>query len=98
LCCQIAHRENRFFPAEGGKEQKAVTTALSGSPELVDDIGKYFYETTKNLIIENSFTLVGGKVAGVDLVKHVLRVVPVLWVATDLVSPDTKITSSAFFD
>jgi linoleate 10R-lipoxygenase len=56
----------------------------------VDDIGKYFYETTKKLIVGHSFTLVGGKVAGVDLVKHVLRVVPVLWVATDLVSPDIE--------
>ncbi|EDR13977.1 linoleate diol synthase [Laccaria bicolor S238N-H82] len=82
-----------FFPAEGGKEQEAVTTALSGSPELVDDIGKYFYETTKKLIVDNSFTLVGGKVAGVDLVKHVLRVVPVLWVATDLAGIELKTKS-----
>ena len=93
----FSHRENRFFPAEGGKEQEAVTAALSGSPELVDDIGKYFYETTKKLIVEHSFTLVGGKVASVDLVKHVLRVVPVLWVATDLVSPDMKSRHSYFF-
>jgi hypothetical protein len=52
---------------------------------LLEGIGEYFYETTKKLISENSFTLVGGKVAGVDVVRQVLQFVPVHWVATDLV-------------
>jgi len=35
---------------------------------------------------ESSFKLVGGKVAGVDVVRQVIRFLPVHWVATDLVS------------
>jgi hypothetical protein len=53
---------------------------------LLDSIGRYFYETTQKLIAEHSFTLVGGKTFGIDLVKHVLRTVPVFWAASDLVS------------
>lgn len=34
----------------------------------------------------SAFKLVGGKVAGVDVVRQVLRFLPVHWVATDLVS------------
>lgn len=66
--------------------QKDVITALSGSPKLVDNIGRYFYETTQKLILDHSFTLVGGNTFGVDLIKHVIRAVPVFWAATDLVS------------
>lgn len=75
-----------FYPLEDEKTQKAVVDALSGSPQLVDNIGRYFYETTQNLLAESSFTLVGKKTYGVDIARHVLRTVPIHWVATDLVS------------
>ncbi|KAF9454341.1 linoleate diol synthase [Macrolepiota fuliginosa MF-IS2] len=79
-----------FYPIEDEKTQKAVITALSGSPDLVNSIGRYFYETTQKLILENSFTLVGGNTFGVDLVKHVIRAVPVIWAATDLAGIQLK--------
>lgn len=75
----------RFYPVEGEKEKQAVLDVLN-SPELVERIGKYFYDTTKELIASESYTLVGGKISGVDLVRQVLRVVPIYWVAIDLVS------------
>lgn len=77
---------HRFYPLEDEKTLKAVVTALSGSSKLVDSIGRYFYETTQNLMAENSFALVGKKTYGVDIAKHVLRTVPMHWVASDLVS------------
>ena len=52
----------------------------------MDSIGRYFHDTTQKLIAENSFTLVGGSSFGVDLIKYVIRLVPVYWVASDLVS------------
>lgn len=76
----------RFFPVESDKEQQAVITVLS-SPDLLDGIGRYFYESTKKLIDSNSYTLVGGKVGGVDIVRQVLTTVPVYWAATELVWP-----------
>lgn len=66
-------------------------SAVLNSPELVEQIGKYFYESTRKLIAANSYTLVGGKTSGVDLVRQVLRVVPTYWVATDLVSSKRSI-------
>jgi linoleate 10R-lipoxygenase len=66
----------------------AVTTVLA-SPDLVEGISNYFYESTKKLVAANSFTLVGGKVGGIDIVRQVLRILPVYWAATDLVSSRT---------
>ena len=54
--------------------------------DLVEQIGKFFYDTTKKFIASESYTYVGGKICGVDLVREVLRVVPVHWAAIDLVS------------
>ena len=52
----------------------------------MESIGHYFYDTTQELIAQNSFTLVGGSSFGVDLIKYVIRLVPVHWAASDLVS------------
>ena len=52
----------------------------------MEEIGKFFYDTTKKFIASESYTLVGGKICGVDLVRQVLRVVPIQWAAIDLVS------------
>ena len=75
----------RFYPVEGEKEKQAVLDILN-SPDLVEAIGKFFYDTTKKLITSESYTYVDGKFCGVDLVRQVLRVVPICWVAIDLVS------------
>jgi hypothetical protein len=81
LCSQ----KIRFYPVEGEKEKEAVLAALN-SPDLVEEIGKFFYDTTKKLIASESYTHVGGKICGVDLVRQVLREVPIHWAAIDLVS------------
>jgi cytochrome P450 len=93
-----------FFPVEGEKEQQAVSAALN-SLELVEKIGQYFYETTRKVIFENAYTLVGGKVSGVDLVRQVLRVVPIYWVAVEVAGIKLKTkdqhgdyTASELFD
>ncbi|KAF5328311.1 hypothetical protein D9611_014635 [Ephemerocybe angulata] len=70
-----------FYPTGNSNDQKIVTDALSGSPELVRKIGDYFYSTTNKLLANGSFTLVGGKTNGVDVVRRVLRVAPVTWLA-----------------
>ena len=60
--------------------------AVLNAPDLVVEIGKFFYDTTKKFISSETYTYVGGKLCGVDLVRQVLRVVPIYWVAIDLVS------------
>ncbi|KIM44733.1 hypothetical protein M413DRAFT_442688 [Hebeloma cylindrosporum] len=78
-----------FFPVEDDKDRQAIVSILS-SPDLLEGIGEYFYETTKKLLSESSFKLVGGKVAGVDVVRQVIRFLPVHWVATDLAGIQLK--------
>lgn len=75
----------RFFPAESEEECKAVISVLS-SPDLVVGIGEYFYENTKKLIEDHCYSFVNKDVSGVDLVRCVLRALPVTWAATELVS------------
>ena len=60
--------------------------AVLNTPDLVEEIGKFFYDTTKKFITSESYTYVGGKLCGVDLVRQVLREVPIHWAAIDLVS------------
>jgi hypothetical protein len=78
-----------FYPVEAEKDKQAVLAILN-SPELVDEIGKFFYDTTKKFLASESYTLVGGKISGVDLVREVLRVVPIYWVAIDLAGIQLK--------
>ena len=80
-----AHKKTRFYPVESDKEKQAVIAVLN-TPDLLEQIGQFFYESTQKLIASQSYTLVGGKISGVDLVREVLRVVPIQWAAVDLVS------------
>jgi hypothetical protein len=75
----------RFYPIEDEKKRNDVINAISGSPTLVDSIGRYFYEMTQKLILHHSFTLVGNKTFGIDLIQYVVRELPIHWAATDLV-------------
>ncbi|KAJ7898460.1 linoleate diol synthase [Mycena leptocephala] len=70
-----------FFLVEGDKEQQAIYTSLFQSQESLDKIGTFFRDTTRKLIGTHSFTLVGGKTCVVDIVRDVLKVVPVYWAA-----------------
>lgn len=64
----------------------------------MESIGRYFHDTTQKLIAENSFTLVGGMSFGVDVIKNVIRLVPVYWAASDLVSRSWTNTSCTHID
>ncbi|CAK5283072.1 unnamed protein product [Mycena citricolor] len=70
-----------FFIAEGDAEQKEIYTKLFNYPETENKIGAFFREKAGSLIAEHSFTLVGGKTAVVDVVRDVLKVLPVYWAA-----------------
>ncbi|KAJ6515136.1 linoleate diol synthase [Mycena vitilis] len=70
-----------FFLVEGEKQQHAIYGPLFESPESLDKLGAFFRDTTQKLISTHSFTLVGGKKCVVDIVRDVLKVVPVYWAA-----------------
>ncbi len=77
---------HRFYPVEGVEARHQVIDALASSPEAIDKIGKFFYEATRKLIATESVSLVGAKAKTVDIVREVFRVVPVQWLAADIVS------------
>ncbi|KAJ6581524.1 linoleate diol synthase [Mycena capillaripes] len=78
-----------FFLVEDEKQQKAIYSPLFESQESLNKVGAFFRDTTRKLIGTHSFTLVGGKTCVVDIVRDVLKVVPVYW-AADIAGIDLK--------
>ena len=82
-----AYSSYSFFAASvnGTEEQKQFIGALAPSSEAVSKICSYFYNDTSELIKETSFSLVGDKTRGVNIVRDVLKFVPLRWAATQVV-------------
>ena len=72
-------------PEQGEKEQSQMLKALAETPEQVEAIGNFFYENTKALIAKESYQLVGGEHSALNVVRDVFKVVPIQWVATQVV-------------
>ncbi|KAJ8594598.1 putative linoleate diol synthase [Rhizopogon salebrosus TDB-379] len=77
---------NGFFAASanGAEEQRQFISALTPSPEAVTSICAYFYNKTKELIEQSSFPLIGEKTRAVNIVRDVLRFLPLRWAATEV--------------
>ena len=73
-------------PERGEREQRQMLKALADTSDQVDDITQFFYDNTKALIAKQSYKLVGGEKSALDIVRDVFRVVPIQWVATQVVS------------
>lgn len=73
-----------FYAVDGADAQEKVYKALGDTPDSINKIGRFFYEKTRELIDARSFSLVGKKTNGVDLVREVLKYVPVYWAASDI--------------
>jgi linoleate 10R-lipoxygenase len=81
---------DRFFLASNNeansqRDQREVLRLLQSSPEQADKIAHYFYEKTRKLIVAKSFKLSDTNTRYVDIVRDVLRYVPLYWAATELV-------------
>jgi cytochrome P450 len=97
-----------FFAAstDGVEEQKRFISALAPSPEAINAIGAYFHNKTKELIELHSFSLIGQNTRGVNIVRDVLKYVPLHWVATEIAGiplktkqhPHGVYTESQLFD
>ncbi|KAI0343269.1 linoleate diol synthase [Trametopsis cervina] len=68
-------------PARASREQRAMINALVGAPDALDKTTKYFYDKTRELMVAQSWTTVGATAKHVDIVRDVLKYVPVHWVA-----------------
>ncbi|KAI0695351.1 heme peroxidase [Cerioporus squamosus] len=83
----IVHGSGFFIastdPAKATREQRGLLKALVGSQGAEDDIKAFFYEKTRELMQSEACRSVGTSVRTVDVVRDVLKVVPIYW-ACDL--------------
>lgn len=89
-CRSCLSNYDRFFlasnnDADSQRDQREVLRVLSASPAEAGKIAQYFYERTRKLIIAKSYSLANKEVKYVDIVRDVLRYVPLYWTATELV-------------
>ncbi|PIL25197.1 cytochrome P450 [Ganoderma sinense ZZ0214-1] len=81
----VVHGEGFFIasddPARAAREQRALLSALTGAPDAEASIKSFFYEKTRELIQRESCSSVGTSTHTVDLVRDVLKRVPVYWAA-----------------
>jgi linoleate 10R-lipoxygenase len=83
---------------ESQRDQREVLRVLGTSPERADQIANYFYEKTRELIKVKSYTLSDKNVRFVDIVRDVLRYVPLHWAATELAGLTLKADKDSLGD
>ena len=94
----LANYYGSFFLAsnnetESQRDQREVLRVLQASPDQTEKIAHYFYERTRKLIISKSYTLSDSGIKFVDIVRDVLRYVPLYWTATELVCNSKTVQS-----
>ena len=72
-------------PARAQREQRAMINALVGAPGALNKMTSYFSDKTKELILSQSWATVGATTKNVDIVRDVLKFVPIHW-ASEVVS------------
>jgi len=84
-----------FYTAAGPEAQfdseMILINLLSAQVSIA---ARFFYDTTRKLIDLRSFALVGKKTYIVDIVRDVLRHVPVCWAASEIVCPSSMYCGS----
>ena len=80
----------RFFiasnePSKAAREQRELVEALVGKGGGEDNVKRFFFEKTRELVERESCRAVGSSTRTVDVVRDVLKVVPIYW-ACDMVS------------
>ena len=78
----------RFFiasdnPSRAAMEQRAMVGVLSG---YEDQILQFFYDKTRELMVRESYSLVGVKTRSLDIVRDVLKYIPLHWASSFFVS------------
>ncbi|OJA13135.1 hypothetical protein AZE42_03642 [Rhizopogon vesiculosus] len=101
-------RGKGFFAASehGSEEQMQFFSALAPSIQDGSRILHYFYNDTRELIEQTSFSQVGSKTRAVNIVRDVLKFVPLRWAATEVAgiplktkqNPNGIFTESQLFD
>ena len=70
-----------------------LLSALTGAPDAEASIKSFFYEKTRELMQSASCCCVGTSTHTVDIVRDVLKVVPIYWVCDMVRTPCSGRTS-----
>lgn len=78
----------RFFIASGNpslasREQRAMIGLLQS---YEDQILSFFYNKTRELMVRESYSLVGVQTRSLDIVRDVLKYIPLHWASNFFVS------------
>ncbi|OCH96232.1 linoleate diol synthase [Obba rivulosa] len=92
-------------PERAGREHHALVKALTAAAGSEQKIAAWFYQKTRELIMRESYTTVGSQTKYVDIVRDVLRLLPIHWAAElagiqikSSASSDGDYTSQELFD
>ncbi|KAN0138085.1 hypothetical protein V8E53_003974 [Lactarius tabidus] len=80
--------------AESQHDQRDVLRVL-GTQDQTDKNAHYFYEKTRDLIELKSYSLIDKNIKYVDIVRDVLRYVPLHWAATSLAGLTLKASNES---
>ena len=68
-----------------GKEQQAQISKVFQAPEIATGVADYFKTTTRHLLDLHGCPLPGTRHYVIDVVRDVLKPLPALWAANELV-------------
>ena len=82
---QLINCWRRFFiasndPARAARERRGLIDVLMGAPKFEETVKRFFFEKTRELMQSASCACVGTSTHTVDIVRDVLKVVPIYWV------------------
>ncbi|KAI0642463.1 linoleate diol synthase [Trametes meyenii] len=82
---RLVHGPGFFVAANdlvrAAREQREVLDALVGAPGAENQIRKFFFTKTRELVLAGSCQTVGSPVRSVDIVRDVLKLVPIYWIS-----------------
>jgi len=91
--------------AQAAKDNEQAIQALADSPASVGKIEQFFFDTTRELIKTASYSAVVGNTQNVNIIRDVLKYVPLQWAATEIAgiplktkTQDGVYTESELFD
>jgi linoleate 10R-lipoxygenase len=93
----------RFYIAtddseKGARIGKEIVGTFANSADDIKKIGQFFFLKTRELIERQTYHNVVGKVSNVDIVRDVLKTVPLYWAATEIVRVQAPIAPGAGID
>ena len=67
-----------------------MVQALTSAPGSADQVARFFYEKTREMMVSEAWTLVNQTVKSVDVVRDVLKLLPIYWASEVVCLPNCE--------